>query len=281
MLGMGIFMECNLKDISVYYEEYGEGIPIIMIHGFTLNHKMMVGCMEPIFNTLPGFKRIYLDLPGMGGTKGEKWINGSDKMLEVVLEFIEKVIPGQRYLVAGESYGGYLARGVLYHQEDKIDGLLLLCPVINARDNDRILPQKTVLVRNQSLLAGLSKEEAQGFEEMSVVQSMEILERYKSEILSGVSMADMDFLQKLRGNYYFTFDADVMEHTFQKPALLVLGRQDSCVGYKDAWGILDSYPRATFAILDRAGHNLQLEQVELFETLVKEWLFRVEEDVHT
>ncbi|MDF2989121.1 MAG: alpha/beta hydrolase family protein [Eubacterium sp.] len=274
-------MECNLKDISVYYEEYGEGIPIIMIHGFTLNHKMMVGCMEPIFNTLPGFKRIYLDLPGMGGTKGEKWINGSDKMLEVVLEFIEKVIPGQRYLVAGESYGGYLARGVLYHQEDKIDGLLLLCPVINARDNDRILPQKTVLVRNQSLLAGLSKEEAQGFEEMSVVQSMEILERYKSEILSGVSMADMDFLQKLRGNYYFTFDADVMEHTFQKPALLVLGRQDSCVGYKDAWGILDSYPRATFAILDRAGHNLQLEQVELFETLVKEWLFRVEEDVHT
>lgn len=272
-------MECRLRNISVYYEEYGEGRPIIMIHGYTIDHRMMVGCMEPILNTIQGYKRIYLDLPGMGKTRGEQWINSSDKMLEVVLQFIEKVIPGQRYILAGESYGGYLARGVLYHQEDKIDGLLLLCPVINAGDDDRILPPKTVLVRNPSLLAGLSKEDAQGFEEMSVVQGGEILERYKSEILPGVSVADMDFLQKVKENYYFTFDQDVMQHTFQKPVLFLLGRQDSCVGYKDAWGILDNYPRATFAILDRAGHNLQLEQAELFETLVKEWLFRVEENV--
>lgn len=274
-------MECRLNNISVYYEEYGQGRPIIMIHGYTIDHRMMVGCMEPILNAIPGYKRIYLDLPGMGKTKGEDWITSSDKMLEVVLEFIEKVIPGQRYLIAGESYGGYLSRGVLYRQEDKIDGILLLCPVINGRDNDRILPEKTILVRDQSLLDSLSKEEAEGFEEMSVVQNMEILERYKSEILSGVSMADMDFLQMLRGNYYFSFDEYVMKHKFQKPALFVLGRQDSCVGYKDAWNLLENYPRATFAVLDRAGHNLQLEQVELFESLVKEWLFRVEESVHT
>lgn len=55
------------------------------------------------------------------------------------------------------------------------------------------------------------------------------------------------------------------------------GRQDSCVGYKDAWGILEDYPRATFAVLDRSGHNLQLESEELFHSLVKEWLYRVEE----
>ncbi len=274
-------MECRLNNISVYYEEYGQGRPIIMIHGYTIDHRMMVGCMEPILNAIPGYKRIYLDLPGMGKTKGEDWITSSDKMLEVVLEFIEKVIPGQRYLIAGESYGGYLSRGVLYRQEDKIDGILLLCPVINGRDNDRILPEKTILVRDQSLLDSLSKEEAEGFEEMSVVQNMEILERYKSEILSGVSIADMDFLQMLRGNYYFSFDEYVMKHKFQKPALFVLGRQDSCVGYKDAWNLLENYPRATFAVLDRAGHNLQLEQVEVFESLVKEWLFRVEESIHT
>lgn len=274
-------MECRLNNISVFYEEYGQGRPIIMIHGYTIDHRMMVGCMEPILSAIPGYKRIYLDLPGMGKTKGEDWITSSDKMLEVVLEFIEKVIPGQRYLIAGESYGGYLSRGVLYRHEDKIDGIFLLCPVINGRDNDRILPEKTILVRDQSLLDSLSKEQAEGFEEMSVVQNMEILERYKSEILSGVSMADMEFLERLRKNYYFSFDVDVMESKFPKPTLFIVGRQDSCVGYKDAWNLLENYPRATFAVLDRAGHNLQLEQVELFESLVKEWLFRVEESVHT
>jgi len=60
---------------------------------------------------------------------------------------------------------------------------------------------------------------------------------------------------------------------------MLLGRQDSGVGYKDAWSILDNYPRATFAVLDRAGHNLQIEQEELFNSLVSEWLVRVNESL--
>lgn len=46
---------------------------------------------------------------------------------------------------------------------------------------------------------------------------------------------------------------------------------------KDAWDILDNYPRATFCVLDRAGHNLQIEQEDLFMSLVREWLERVDE----
>jgi hypothetical protein len=49
------------------------------------------------------------------------------------------------------------------------------------------------------------------------------------------------------------------------------------VGYRDAWTILERYPRATFAVLDRAGHNLAIEQERLFAALVGEWLDRVEE----
>ncbi|CAM02087.1 hypothetical protein SACE_2808 [Saccharopolyspora erythraea NRRL 2338] len=35
------------------------------------------------------------------------------------------------------------------------------------------------------------------------------------------------------------------------------------------------YPRASFAVLDVAGHNLPIEQPELFGALVLEWLDRV------
>lgn len=65
----------------------------------------------------------------------------------------------------------------------------------------------------------------------------------------------------------FSFE-DTLNETFTKPTLFLLGRQDASVGYKDAWKILDNYPRATFAVLDKAGHNLQLEQVEVFNCLV-------------
>jgi pimeloyl-ACP methyl ester carboxylesterase len=44
--------------------------------------------------------------------------------------------------------------------------------------------------------------------------------------------------------------------------------------------LLENFPRATFAVLDRAGHNLQIEQQLLFNSLINEWLDRVEEKLN-
>jgi len=57
----------------------------------------------------------------------------------------------------------------------------------------------------------------------------------------------------------------------------VTGRQDSTVGYVRAWEGLEHFPRATFAVLDRAGHALPHEQPGLIRALVAEWLDRVHE----
>jgi pimeloyl-ACP methyl ester carboxylesterase len=71
---------------------------------------------------------------------------------------------------------------------------------------------------------------------------------------------------------------DSPDRSFKQPTLFLMGRQDATVGYRDAWAIIENYPRATFAILDQAGHNLQIEQERLFEELVGEWLARVKTD---
>ncbi|MNI47644.1 Alpha/beta hydrolase family protein [compost metagenome] len=79
---------------------------------------------------------------------------------------------------------------------------------------------------------------------------------------------------KADGGYPFSFDADAIA-PFGKPSLILTGRQDSMTGYKDVWKLLDFLPHATFAVLDRAGHNLHLEQEELFKAMAREWLSRV------
>lgn len=86
-------MEYDIGGLSVYYETCGEGRPFLMIHGFAPDHRMMSGCMEPILCDMPGFQRIYIDLPGIGQTKGAKWIHNSDDMLLLVETFIENVFP--------------------------------------------------------------------------------------------------------------------------------------------------------------------------------------------
>ena len=59
---------CELPDGTVSYEEFGEGRAIVMMHGFGVDHTSMVRDMEPIFTKREGWRRIYLDMPGHGGT---------------------------------------------------------------------------------------------------------------------------------------------------------------------------------------------------------------------
>lgn len=57
---------CQVRQAEIYYEDIGEGKPILMIHGFSPDSRLMTGCMEPLFTNRTGYRRIYIDLPGMG-----------------------------------------------------------------------------------------------------------------------------------------------------------------------------------------------------------------------
>jgi pimeloyl-ACP methyl ester carboxylesterase len=271
-------MKCLVKNVLINYEVYGEGKPVVAIHGWSVDHRLMVGCMEPVFESKPGYKRIYVDLHGMGKTKAESWIAGAEDILELLLGFIDAVIPGENFLLAGESFGGYLARGIVHKLSDKVAGLFLLCPSIKTKHiprAERDLPAHVVLQQDEALLAKLKPADAKAFTAIQVRQSGLIWERYKAEILSGIKIADFGFLKEL--NSRFSFDLNYVEKTFTKPTLFLMGRQDSYEGYKDAWTILERYPRATFAVIDRAGHNLQIEQPTIFNSLMSEWIKAVEE----
>ncbi len=117
-----------------------------------------------------------------------------------------------------------------------------------------------------------------GYAAVAVVQSEETWRRYQKEVLPGLKQADAEFLSRFAAEgYAFSFPVD-QGVRYEKPTLILTGRQDDCVGYQDAWQLLEQYPRATFAVLDRAGHNAQIEQPELFDALLKEWLSRVQEE---
>ena len=270
-------MECTLENITVYYETFGEGRPIIMLHGWSADHCHMVSDMEPLFNRREGWKRFYPDLPGMGNTPGMGGLTHQDQMLDIILEFIDEVASGERFVLVGTSYGGYLARGVVHRRADRMDGLLLTVPAIRARDGT--LPPHVTLVEDPALTSELEASEKEVFLEMAVVQSRELLEAMRADVFPAFEVADQEFLSMLRHHYAFSFDVDALAKPFAEPTLFLMSRQDAVCGYQDAWQILKNYPRGTFVVLDRAGHGLTVEQKDLFHALVSEWLDRVEEYV--
>ncbi|WP_239253582.1 alpha/beta fold hydrolase [Listeria ilorinensis] len=263
----------QINGVNLYYDRIGTGMPIIMLHGFGPDSELMKGCMEPIFNEESPFERIYIDLPGMGKTENYEAVRSADDMLKLLLAFIHKNLPEQDFLLAGESYGGYLARGILSQLTIRVKGLLQICPVIHPEREKRTLPKQQIIYQDEQLMESLSADEQTEFIENGVVLTAKNWRRLISEVLPGLITADHDHLRIYEQRYALSFNPDD-QPPFTHPSLFLFGRQDSVVGYRDGLALLERYPRASFAILDGAGHNLQIEEEKVFNELVTDWLNR-------
>jgi pimeloyl-ACP methyl ester carboxylesterase len=269
-------MECISGNLTIHYETYGAGRPILMLPGRPSDHQIMQRFMEPLFSRRNGWLRLYPDLPGTGLTPAADHLATHDQMIAAMLAFIDTVLPAQRFVLAGYSYGGYLACGVVSRRATLIDGVLLCAPQVKADPLQARLPERMLVVANPQLLARLQPDFAPLVKNLVVVQHPTVTEALY-DVLMEVPEADHAFNERLEGAGSASCEMDPQPPIFGGPALILTARQDHLCGYQDAWDLLNIYPRATFAVLDRAGHFVGFEQAELCQALMSEWLDRVEE----
>lgn len=269
-------MMLRIRGVDLYYHICGVDKPVLILHGLGLDHLSMIGCMEPIFRRRKGYKRIYIDLPGSGRTRGVNQVNSSDDVLSLLLDFVSKILGKEHFILIGYSYGGYLARGVITKLPDQVDAILLIAPLIIAEHYGRDLPEHKVLIRDPILPRKVKAREAAWFGEVAVLQTAKVWDRFKAEILPGLKNADKSFIDRLLRNYSLSLDVDGLQKQFFKPTLIILGIYDVSVGYKDAFNILNVYPKAELTVISRAGHLLHLEHEDLFNRLIHGWLDRIE-----
>ena len=62
---MSIF---KFNETELFYEEMGQGVPFLLVHGWAIDHRFLENALEPAFSMLKDnrFRRIYVDVPGMG-----------------------------------------------------------------------------------------------------------------------------------------------------------------------------------------------------------------------
>jgi pimeloyl-ACP methyl ester carboxylesterase len=261
----------TVRGVAVNYHELGSGMPVLILHGAGVDHREMAAALEPLFTRRPDYRRIYVDLPGMGGTPGDA-LASNDDVVDLLTEFAGNVVGDDEFLVIGHSYGGYLGRA-LAHRCARVAGLALICP---AGDGGGEVPEHVVLHASGDLEDGLSQAHEAEFRGYFVVQNAEMLQRFQEAVVPAMPLVDEPTLTRIFEHWRLK-DTQAEEQTFTKPVLVLAGRQDSSVGFASAWDLAKHYPRATFAVLDRAGHALPHEQEKLVIALMSEWLDRVQE----
>jgi pimeloyl-ACP methyl ester carboxylesterase len=284
--------------LPVYYEAFGAGRPVVFLPGWGNANGEGRDVHEPVFAGREGWRRIYIDPPGTGKTPSRDWITDQDAMLDVIARVIDDVVgpdpagvgpvgsgvgpdrsrvgpvgsavgPDRsgvgpdssrvglgRFAVAGTSAGGLHARGLVRRDPTRILGLMLRVPGVVVDRAARQLPEYRDL---GSRFQAASREKQAKYYEPAEQQ------------------ADLEFLSSIQSDvtkYGLSGDLRVRLET---PTLIVTGRQDTMTGYADAWGLLEDYPRATYAVLDFADHDLPVLNQDLYQALVADWLDRMEE----
>lgn len=194
-------------------------------------------------------------------------LNSNNDVVNVLCDFIERVTDGSA-LVLGHSYGAYLARGVAARRPDLVDGLALICPFAKHATQ---VPELAVIRQDDDACNELDSEHRGGFEAYFVVRTRATARRYRDHVVPGMGRADEAAL----GRIFADMSRDMGEDRFDKPALIVAGRQDSTVGYRDAVQLLDRYPKASIAVVEGAGHAVLHEYPELMAAHLRHWLQRL------
>lgn len=67
-------------------------------------------------------------------------------------------------------------------------------------------------------------------------------------------------------------EPDPDEAEFSASTLIVTGRHDSAVGFREQVALIDRYPRASYVVLANSGHALPHERPEVLAALLGDWL---------
>jgi pimeloyl-ACP methyl ester carboxylesterase len=254
-------MECAVGDVPVHYVAYGEGMPVLVLHGAGVDHREAAACFEPGLSAPDGYRRIYPDLPGMGRTPAPTSLQSANEVLDLLLGFADEVAGSDTFLIVGHSAGAYYAEGIATRRPDQVSGLALVCPLLaGVRD----VPEHHAVVAADNL----GDEEFRGY---FVVQTPAMLDRYERFVAPAIPLANQAAMERIGERW----ELDATEGpAYPGPTLVVAGRRDSTVGYAAAVDLLDHYPQATLAVLDGAGHALPHEQPRLLAGLIDDWLTR-------
>ena len=246
---------------------------MVLLHGFGLDHRSLLS-LEPIFEKSSGWRRIYFDLPGATQSAAGA-ITSSQGVAEAVVEEISARVGDETFAVVGNSFGGMIARHVAHESRSRVLGLATIAGVFVAPHVERTVPPRTVLHHEPEVVSILGSALEQ-YREDAVVESASDARAFLRHVLPGVLGADDAALERIAGSY--SLDAEPEDRhpePFTQPTLHITGRQDDVVGYADAWDRVEHYPRASFAVLDGAGHNLLVERSALCALLIEDWLARV------
>ncbi|WP_300438713.1 alpha/beta hydrolase [Christiangramia sp.] len=264
------------RNIKLYYEDYGEGKPVILIHGWPLSHRMW----EYQINTIveAGYRCIAYDRRGFGDSD-KPWTNYDyDSLAKDLNDIITKLGLSETTIVGFSMGGGEVARYIGKYGTANLSKAALISAVppfmLRTDDNPDGLEKdvfegfkEEIKKDRPGFLKGFGKKFV-NFEKVGDRISEEMADYYWSIACRGSSNATLECIDSFG---LTDFREDLTK--FDIPTLVVHGDADQIVpieisGKKSADMITD----CEYHVIEEAPHGLVLTHTAEFNKILLDFL---------
>jgi 3-oxoadipate enol-lactonase len=260
-------------DAAIFYEIYGDGPPLILLHGYGLN-SIMWEFQVPDFSKQ--YKVVTVDLRGFGKSScGKQWSGSA--MADDVIGLI-KELKLKDVTVAGFSLSGGSAIRTAYELPDIVTRIILISSILPTRGRARTKKEeeyqsremetlKTRGVKEWAARFGLTRGRLIDniFKRNPAVRPVwdKIIERHNRDYL----LQMMEARRNTESNINWRSRLKEMK----QKTLLIFGKQDK--RFIDGAYRLDmAIPDTRLILIDGAGHMVNLEKPDEFNKKVIEFL---------
>jgi pimeloyl-ACP methyl ester carboxylesterase len=254
------------QGVRIDYVVTGDGVPALVLHGAYSTRDEVI----PVFGGIlsdHGMRGVYPDLPGMGASSSSTAMTCA-QVLDALDALIAAEIGDSRCVVIGHSFGAHLARGVAARHPDQVAGLALVSPYVRGFEG---APHRVVEDDGAAELVEADvRDEYLGYFQ---VRTAETRERFERNVRPALGRYDAAAVERIMTDDALDPDPDAVP--YGGPAVIVVGRDDTLLGWRAQRALADSHARGTFVIAADAGHALVHERPALVRGVIEDWLDRV------
>ena len=257
----------ELADVKLAVAERGAGAPLLLVHGFPLDHSMWRGQLDGLADE---FRLIAPDLRGFGASGLGEAAVSMERYADDLAELLDALAIDEPVHFCGLSMGGYVAWQFCKRHKARLASLILcdtraVADSAEAAQNREAMAER-VLNEGASVVAEAMAPKL--FAESTAKEQPEIVAATRKVMESSSPQGVAAALRAMARREDFTAALNGIETR----SLVICGRHDQISTVDEMTGIAGALPNAELLIVEEAGHMAPLEQPQAVNDAIRAFL---------
>lgn len=257
----------KVNDVELNVAERGSGTPLLLVHGFPLDHSMWQGQFDGLADIC---RVIAPDLRGFGQSEVTPGKVTMQQLADDMAALLDALKVSQPVVFCGLSMGGYVAWQFALRHSARL-AKLILCDTRAVADSaeaaegrrktaERVLAEGPQVVAD-AMLPKLFAPNGNIRERAWVTQTRDVIMRTPP---AGIAAALLGMAERP--------DVTSQLATIDVPSLVLCGQHDAIAPPAEMCEIAEKLPHARYVEIAQAGHMAPLEQPNAVNASIREFL---------